>query len=111
MKLYTDAEITPTEIRKGETDVSGNDTFEIRQFDGKAHYNEIKSRIQHLESELSSVLHSLRTRVDEAVMQTADEAAMQTVSIYNQFLRGLPCKLERIIIRYKKKRKEKILGE
>lgn len=80
MILLTDADITPSGTGGGMT---RNETLEIRQFaakpinsekdlgplDGKANYNEIKSRIQLLESELSSVLHSLRSSTDEVAIQ------------------------------------------
>ncbi|XP_054808221.1 protein PTST homolog 2, chloroplastic isoform X2 [Prosopis cineraria] len=82
---FEDAEIAPGGTGQGAgADVSGNDVLEIRQFaatpinregdssppGGKANYKEIKSRIQQLESELSSVLQSLRSGVDKVGMQT-----------------------------------------
>lgn len=51
---------------------------------GNANHNDIKSRIQLLESELSSVLHSLRTNTNEVRMLTVrtntNEVTMLTVS-------------------------------
>lgn len=37
---------------------------------GNASHNDIKSRIQHLQSELSSALHSLRSSTNKVTMQT-----------------------------------------
>ncbi|XP_028792540.1 protein PTST homolog 2, chloroplastic-like isoform X2 [Neltuma alba] len=85
-----DAEIAPSGTGLGAgVDVSGNDVFETRQLaatpinreadssppGGKANYKEIKSRIQQLESELSSVLQSLRSGVDEVGIQTGPESS------------------------------------
>ncbi|XP_028793037.1 protein PTST homolog 2, chloroplastic [Neltuma alba] len=87
---FEDAEIAPSGTGLGAgVDVSGNDVFETRQLaatpinreadssppGGKANYKEIKSRIQQLESELSSVLQSLRSGVDEVGIQTGPESS------------------------------------
>ena len=41
----------------------------LGSLDGNANHNDIKSRIQYLESELSSVLHSLRSKADNVTIQ------------------------------------------
>ena len=81
-----DAEIVPSETPKeGASDVSGRlEIVKIGEFpDGpinretrldsldiivNANHNDIKSRIQLLESELSSVLHSLKSNTSEVTM-------------------------------------------
>ncbi|XP_027361317.1 protein PTST homolog 2, chloroplastic [Abrus precatorius] len=88
---FEDAEIVPGETQKGGvTDVSGrSDILNGREFscetinketglysvDGNANHNDIKSRIQYLESELSSVLNSLRSSSDIVKMQTGQESS------------------------------------
>lgn len=82
----TDAEIVPSETQKGRaSDVSGRlEIVKIGEFSDEpinretgldtldtivnANHNDIKSRIQLLESELSSVLHSLRSNTSEVTM-------------------------------------------
>nr|KYP60258.1 hypothetical protein KK1_015709 [Cajanus cajan] len=83
---FEDAEIVPGETQKGGiSGASGQpDILNGREFsselinketglyslDGNANNNDIKSRIQHLKLELSSVLHSLRSSTDITAMQT-----------------------------------------
>ena len=83
--LLIDAEITPSvNCQGGGANVSRNDIPKITQFSdktinregdsipfsGKANFKEIKSRVQQLESELSSVLQSLRSGADDVEVQT-----------------------------------------
>ncbi|XP_012568263.1 protein PTST homolog 2, chloroplastic isoform X2 [Cicer arietinum] len=76
---FEDAEIVPSEIQKGGmNNVSGQPGMVKTGVDsldlvGNANHNDIKSRIQLLESELSSVLHSLRTNTNEVRMLTEPE--------------------------------------
>ncbi|XP_014520027.1 uncharacterized protein LOC106777040 isoform X1 [Vigna radiata var. radiata] len=88
---FEDAEIIPSETQKGGmSDTSGHhDILKRREFsseltnnetglyslDGKASHNDIKSRIQHLESELSSTLHSLRSRSDKITKQMVHKSS------------------------------------
>ncbi|TKY69737.1 PTST protein [Spatholobus suberectus] len=83
---FEDAEIVPGETQKGGiSDASGQpDILNEREFsselinrgtglyslDGNANHNDIKSRIQYLESELASILHLLRSSTDKVTMQT-----------------------------------------
>ncbi|KAI9111839.1 hypothetical protein K1719_017529 [Acacia pycnantha] len=77
---FEDAEVASSATcQEDAANVSGNDILKIGQFaatpfnreedssplGGKGNYKEIKSRIQQLESELSSVLQTLRSGVDE----------------------------------------------
>ncbi|KAK2428725.1 protein PTST, chloroplastic [Trifolium repens] len=80
---FEDAEIIPSETQKGSvSDVSGQPRIvKIEEFSpepinretglgsldiiGNANHNDIKSRIQLLESELSSVLHTLKSNTSE----------------------------------------------
>lgn len=41
----------------------------LYSLDGNTNHNDIKSRIQNLESELSSILHLLRSSSDKITMQ------------------------------------------
>ncbi|KAK7307145.1 hypothetical protein VNO77_39956 [Canavalia gladiata] len=87
---FEDAEIVTGETQNGGSDVSGQpDVLNGREFscqptnretglyslDGNANHNDIKSRIQHLESELSSVLHLLRSSTDKIKTQTGQESS------------------------------------
>ncbi|XP_020217900.1 protein PTST homolog 2, chloroplastic isoform X2 [Cajanus cajan] len=83
---FEDAEIVPGETQKG--GISGasgqpdilngrelsselkNKETGLYSLDGNANNNDIKSRIQHLKSELSSVLYLLRSSTDITAMQT-----------------------------------------
>ena len=82
MKQHAAAEIAPGETRGGGvTDILGSDMLEIRAsgdkpidreihidlFDGKSNQKEIKGRLQQLESELSSVIHLLRSTAEVAM--------------------------------------------
>ncbi|KAK7309559.1 hypothetical protein RJT34_06385 [Clitoria ternatea] len=87
---FEDAEIVPSETLKGGlNDVSGQpDVLNEREFssepietetgsfslDGNANHNDIKSRILHLESELSSVLHLLRSSADNIITRMAQKS-------------------------------------
>ncbi|KAL9328025.1 hypothetical protein ACSQ67_003028 [Phaseolus vulgaris] len=87
---FEDAEIVPTETQKGGTsDISGqpdilirrefsseltNNEIGLHSLDGNPNLIDIKSRIQHLESELSSTLHSLRS--------SSDKISKQMVSVH-----------------------------
>ncbi|CAK8575682.1 unnamed protein product [Lathyrus sativus] len=78
---FEDAEIVPSDIKKGDVcDVSGRpEIVKIGNFSREpvnreteldANRNDIKSRIQHLESELSTVLYSLRSNTSDVTMLT-----------------------------------------
>jgi len=93
-----DAEIVPSETSKGgASDVSGRlEIVKIGEFpDGpinretgldsldiivNANHSDIKSRIQLLESELSSVLHSLRSNTSEVTMLTVSRKSNNIMS-------------------------------
>lgn len=70
----SDAEIIPSETQKGgmrrefSSELINNETG-LYSLDGNASHNDIKSRIQHLQSELSSTLHSLRSSSDKITKQ------------------------------------------
>lgn len=81
---FTAAEIAYNETRtEGPMDGSGDKILEIRDVTGKSvntgkelglspkdiNHNEIRRRLQHLESELSSVLLLLRSNADKAMSQ------------------------------------------
>ncbi|KAK7407331.1 hypothetical protein VNO78_09160 [Psophocarpus tetragonolobus] len=74
---FEDAEIVPSQSEKRgmNDDASGqpaeliNRETELYSVDGNANHNDIKSRIQSLESELSSILHLLRSSSDKITMQ------------------------------------------
>ncbi|KAI4328374.1 hypothetical protein L6164_020731 [Bauhinia variegata] len=82
---FEDAEIAPTETGKeGATGVSGKDVFEVRNFtgekeldlsNGKVNHSEINSRILELDSELFSLLRSLRSRDDEVAINMDQEGS------------------------------------
>ncbi|XP_061351953.1 protein PTST homolog 2, chloroplastic [Gastrolobium bilobum] len=88
---FEDAEIVPNETQKGGlSDVSGQpDILKISEFSCEsinretglgslgrnANHNDIKSRIQHLESELSSVLDLLRSSTDKVTMQMEQKSS------------------------------------
>ncbi|RDY05217.1 Protein PTST, chloroplastic, partial [Mucuna pruriens] len=93
---FEDAEIVPYETQKGGIgDSSGQpDILNGREFpsepinretglyslDGNANHHDIKSRIQHLESELSSALHLLRSSTDKVTMQTVSESSSDYIA-------------------------------
>lgn len=81
---FTAAEIAYNETRtEGPMDGSGDKILEIRDVTGESfntvkelgsspkeiNHNEIRSRLQHLESQLSLVLLSLRSNADKAMSQ------------------------------------------
>ncbi|KAK7274713.1 hypothetical protein RIF29_15810 [Crotalaria pallida] len=84
---FEDAEIAPR-------DVSGQqDILKIREFsdeptnretglslDRNKNHTDVKSRILHLESELSSVLHSLRSTTDQLSRQTDQKSSSDELS-------------------------------
>ncbi|KAH1264476.1 Protein PTST 2, chloroplastic [Glycine max] len=88
---FEDAEIVPSETEKGGmSDASGQpDILNRREFssehinretglyslDGNTNHNDIKSRIQNLESELSSILHLLRSSSDKITMQMVQKSS------------------------------------
>ncbi|XP_022632463.1 uncharacterized protein LOC106779838 isoform X1 [Vigna radiata var. radiata] len=88
---FEDAEIILSETQKGGmSDTSGqHDILKRREFrskltnnetglyslDGNASHNDIKSRIQHLESELSFTLHSLRSSSDKITKQMVQKSS------------------------------------
>ncbi|XP_068468035.1 protein PTST homolog 2, chloroplastic isoform X1 [Phaseolus vulgaris] len=88
---FEDAEIVPTETQKGGTsDISGqpdilirrefsseltNNEIGLHSLDGNPNLIDIKSRIQHLESELSSTLHSLRSSSDKISKQMVHKSS------------------------------------
>ncbi|KAE9605494.1 hypothetical protein Lal_00025015 [Lupinus albus] len=93
---FEDAEIAPSETQKGGvSDVSGQlDLLKIREFSDEptiretgfgslnrnANHNDIKSRILNLESELSSVLHSLRSSSNKVTSQTDQKGSSGDLS-------------------------------
>ncbi|KAJ1386019.1 Immunoglobulin-like fold [Sesbania bispinosa] len=95
---FEDAEIVPRETQNGSvSDVTGRpDILKTREFscepinretgldslDGIASINhsDIKSRIRHLESELSSVLNSLRSSVDKVTMQMEQKSSSEDLA-------------------------------
>lgn len=93
---FEDGEIAPRETLKGGvSDVSGKpDILKIRELSGEpvneetglgsldrnANHNDIKSRILHLESELSSVLHLLRSSTDKFTRQTDQKNSSDDLS-------------------------------
>ncbi|CAL0318285.1 unnamed protein product [Lupinus luteus] len=88
---FEDADIAPNEAQKGDvSDVSGQlDLLKISEFSHEptigetrlgASHNDIKSRILHLESELSSVLYSLRSNSNEVTKQTDQKSSSDDLS-------------------------------
>ncbi|KAL2349308.1 hypothetical protein Fmac_003308 [Flemingia macrophylla] len=98
---FEDAEIVPGETRKGGiSDGSGQpDILNGREFpsepvnqetglyslEGNAIHNDIKSRIQHLKSELASVLHLLRSNTDITTLQMVKFAATSILRAEENF--------------------------
>ncbi|XP_017439883.1 protein PTST homolog 2, chloroplastic isoform X2 [Vigna angularis] len=88
---FEDAEIIPSETQKGGmSDTSGqhdilkrmefssqltNNETGLYSLDVNASHSDIKSRIQHLESELSSTLHSLRSSSDKITEQMVHKSS------------------------------------
>lgn len=66
--------------REFSSELTNNETG-LYSLDGKASHNDIKSRIQHLESELSSTLHSLRSRSDKITKQMVSVIINNTGSL------------------------------
>ncbi|XP_027914144.1 protein PTST homolog 2, chloroplastic [Vigna unguiculata] len=77
---FEDAEIIPSETQKGgmrrefSSELINNETG-LYSLDGNASHNDIKSRIQHLQSELSSTLHSLRSSSDKITKQIVHKSS------------------------------------
>ncbi|MED6128808.1 hypothetical protein PIB30_101514, partial [Stylosanthes scabra] len=92
------AEIVPSETQKGSVNnVSGQPDFlknkessaeptdreaGFRSLDGNVNYYDIKFRIQNLESELSSALHSLRSKADNVTMRMVSNELIDIAVYY-----------------------------
>ncbi|KAH1259962.1 hypothetical protein AAZX31_02G021300 [Glycine max] len=88
---FEDAEIVPNETEKGgmsdasrQPDILNrrelssehiNRETGLYSLDGNANHSDIKSRIQNLESELSSILHLLRSSSDKITMQMVQKSS------------------------------------
>ncbi|CAJ1931679.1 unnamed protein product [Sphenostylis stenocarpa] len=92
---FEDADIVPTETQKGgmihtsgQPEIPDRREFSselinetgLYSLDGNAIHNDIKSRIQQLESELSSILHLLRSNSDKFTMQMVQKSSCEELA-------------------------------
>ncbi|KAL1355126.1 hypothetical protein AAHE18_05G092000 [Arachis hypogaea] len=76
------AEIVPSEIRESSAEPANREAG-FSSLDGDANHNDIKSRIRNLESELSSALHSLRSKADYVTMQMDQKNSSDDLAEYS----------------------------
>ncbi|XP_025654528.1 protein PTST homolog 2, chloroplastic isoform X2 [Arachis hypogaea] len=76
------AEIVPSEIRESSAEPANREAG-FSSLDGDANHKDIKSRIRNLESELSSALHSLRSKADYVTMQMDQKNSSDDLAKYS----------------------------
>ncbi|XP_057755850.1 protein PTST homolog 2, chloroplastic-like isoform X1 [Arachis stenosperma] len=76
------AEIVPSEIGESSAEPANREAG-FSSLDGDANHTDIKSRIRNLESELSSALHSLRSKADYVTMQMDQKNSSDDLAKYS----------------------------